>query len=83
MLCVVNRQLRVVHQVLTFSVRCMETKLLLVDAVGEAEEGVVRALHHAHNLSKTAIIFVTLVISRHRHEVFQLLSVDEGVESDA
>ena len=78
-----NGQLRVVNLGLAFPVHGVETKLLLVDTVGEAKEWVVGTLHHADSLLLSAVELAALIIGGDWNQVSQLLISIEGFESDA
>lgn len=61
----------------------METELHFVEAVGEAEDGEVRAFNHRHYLVALTIIALTLIVSGDRNEVPQLLGCQHILQKDA
>lgn len=72
-----------VHFGLTFPIHSVEAILLLVDSIGEAEEGVEGTLYHAHDLFFATVEFRPLVVASHWHKLSQLLSGHELLKSDS
>lgn len=83
MLSVLDGRPRVINALVAFALLSMHTKLHLVNAVAEAEDGHVGALHSRHDLISLAIVLLTLVKCGNRHKVSELLCRLEVSESDS
>ena len=72
-----------VNSLVSFISLRMYSKLHFIDTVAKPKDRHVCALNCRHNLIMLAVIFTTLIVSRHRYEVSKLLRRTEVSKSDA